>query len=283
MFKKPFSFDGRIRRTEFGLSFIIFYIIFNFLDEVFNFNRSFSLIFFIPIFIFYFAQSAKRCHDIGESGWLSLIPLYNPFLLLFKEGNVGGNVYGEDPKKRVNNTFFNNLSTTTPPPIIFSPVQATPSVHTEKKITQQYLLSEDGKTLLKWFDTQVTAIDMQADPILRNVTTIGRDAFYNCNKLSKINFNGQLTTIQKAAFEDCEKLQHLSFPSQVNFIGEFLFGRNCIETINIESEIPPRLEGNFSYNDEKLQAIYVTTSDISLYRNNESWKKYAHLIRIKKH
>ena len=142
MFKNLFSFDGRIRRTEFGLSFIIFYIIFNFLDEVFNFNRSFSLIFFIPIFIFYFAQSAKRSHDIGESGWLSLIPLYNPFLLLFKEGNVGENVYGEDPKKRVNNTFFNNPSTTTPPPIIFSPVQVTPSVHTEKKITQQYLLSE---------------------------------------------------------------------------------------------------------------------------------------------
>ena len=47
MFKKPFSFDGRIRRTEFGVSFIIFYIIFNFLDEVFNFNRSFSIIFFI--------------------------------------------------------------------------------------------------------------------------------------------------------------------------------------------------------------------------------------------
>ena len=279
MFKKPFSFDGRIRRTEFGLSFIIFYIIFNFLDEVFDFDSSFSLIFFIPLFIFYFAQSAKRSHDIGESGWLSLIPLYNPFLLLFKEGNVGENVYGEDPKKRVNNTFFNNPSTTTPPPIIFSPIQVTPSVHTEKKITQQYLLSEDGKTLLKWFDTQVTAIDMRADPILRNITTIGRDAFYNCNKLSKINFNGQLTTIQKAAFEDCEQLRHVSFPSCVSFIGEFLFGKNCIESISIESEIPPRLEGDFSYNDEKLQAIYVATSDISLYRNNENWKKYAYLIK----
>ena len=46
MFKKPFSFDGRIRRTEFGLSFIIFYIIFNFLDEVFNFNRSILIVHF---------------------------------------------------------------------------------------------------------------------------------------------------------------------------------------------------------------------------------------------
>ena len=258
---------------------IIFYIIFKFLNEVFDFDSSFSLIFFIPLFIFYFAQSAKRSHDIGESGWLSLIPLYNPFLLLFKEGSAGENVYGGDPKKRVNNTFFNNSSTTTPPPIIFSPIQVTPSVHTEKKITQQYLLSEDGKTLLKWFDTQVTAIDMQADPILRNVTTIGRDAFYNCNKLSKINFNGQLTTIQKAAFEDCDQLRHLSFPSRVSFIGEFLFGKNCIESISIESEIPPRLEGDFSYNDEKLQAIYVATSDISLYRNSENWRKYVHLIK----
>lgn len=280
MFKNPFSFDGRIRRAEFGISFIICYIVLTFLGEVSYFGSSFSLVTSIPLFIFYLAQSAKRSHDIGESGWLALIPLYNPLILLFKEGNIGTNVYGEAPKNLENHTFSNN----TPPTIATSSIVTPPTQESTENlknrvVTQQYLLSEDGKTLLKWFDNQVTAIDMQADPILRNVTTIGRDAFYNCNKLSKINFNGQLTTIQKAAFEDCEQLRHLSFPSRVSFIGEFLFGKNCIESISIESEIPPRLEGDFSYNDEKLQAIYVATSDISLYRNNENWKKYAYLIK----
>ena len=256
MFKKPFSFDGRIRRTEFGISFIICYIAHICLVGLMDLN---GYIFCIPFFFFFFAQAAKRSHDMDKSGWFTLIPLYNPFFLLFIEGTIGANKYGKDPKYRITDILFRNSS---------------------DLLTT---ITVSLKILLKWLDTQVTAIDMQADPDLRNVTTIGRDAFYNCNKLSNIIFTGQLTTIQKAAFEDCEKLQHLSFPSQVNFIGEFLFGRNCIETINIESEIPPRLEGNFSYNDEKLQAIYVTTSDISLYRNNESWKKYAHLIRIKKH
>ena len=278
MFKKPFSFDGRIRRTEFGISFIICYIAHICLVGLMDLN---GYIFCIPFFFFFFAQAAKRSHDMDKSGWFTFIPLYNPFFLLFREGTIGANKYGKDPKYRITDILFRNSSDllTT---ITVSLKQKNPIIRTEN-IDKKYLLSEDGKILLKWLDTQVTAIDMQADPDLRNVTTIGRDAFYNCNKLSNIIFTGQLTTIQKAAFEDCEKLQHLSFPSQVNFIGEFLFGRNCIETINIESEIPPRLEGNFSYNDEKLQAIYVTTSDISLYRNNESWKKYAHLIRIKKH
>ena len=278
MFKKPFSFDGRIRRTEFGISFIICYIAHICLVGLMDLN---GYIFCIPFFFFFFSQAAKRSHDMDKSGWFTLIPLYNPFFLLFREGTIGANKYGKDPKYRITDILFRNSSDllTT---ITVSLKQKNPIIRTEN-IDKKYLLSEDGKILLKWLDTQVTAIDMQADPDLRNVTTIGRDAFYNCNKLSNIIFTGQLTTIQKAAFEDCEKLQHLSFPSQVNFIGEFLFGRNCIETINIESEIPPRLEGNFSYNDEKLQAIYVTTSDISLYRNNESWKKYAHIIRIKKH
>ena len=280
MFKTPFSFDGRITRAEFGISFIICYIVLTFLGEVSYFGSSFSLIASIPLFIFYLAQSAKRSHDVGESGWLALIPLYNPLILLFKEGNIGTNVYGEAPKNRENHTFFNN----TPPTIatssvVTSPTQETAEVTKKRATTQQYLLSEDGKTLLKWFDTQVTTIDMQTDPVLRNVTTIGRDAFYNCSKLNKIIFTNQLTTIQKAAFEDCEQLQHISFPIRMNFIGEFLFGKNCIKTISIEGEMPPELEGDFSYNDEKLQAIYVATSDINLYRNNESWKKYAHLIK----
>jgi len=39
----------------------------------------------IPILftLFYVVQTIKRCHDVGESGWRFLIPLYSSLLLLF--------------------------------------------------------------------------------------------------------------------------------------------------------------------------------------------------------
>ncbi len=43
------------------------------------------------------AESVRRCHDVGRSGWWQLIPFYG-FVLLFKGGDVGPNKYGADPK-----------------------------------------------------------------------------------------------------------------------------------------------------------------------------------------
>jgi uncharacterized membrane protein YhaH (DUF805 family) len=36
-------------------------------------------------------------HDIGKSGWYSIIPIYN-LILLVREGDRGDNEYGPDPK-----------------------------------------------------------------------------------------------------------------------------------------------------------------------------------------
>jgi len=109
MFKNPFSFDGRIRRTEYGLSFIIFVIakvITQFIAVgIAGTNSSnmsgaivLSYIFLIPLLWFLWAQGAKRCHDVGKNGWWQIIPFY-PIYLIFGEGDKGDNEYGEDPKK----------------------------------------------------------------------------------------------------------------------------------------------------------------------------------------
>jgi uncharacterized membrane protein YhaH (DUF805 family) len=48
-------------------------------------------------------QAVKRLHDLDRPGshyWLFLLPFYNIYLgwvLLFKKGTAGNNIYGPDP------------------------------------------------------------------------------------------------------------------------------------------------------------------------------------------
>lgn len=113
MFKAPFSFEGRIRRTEYGLSVIIYAVALTIIQLIIGamiagssstYSSSDSsgtvvifLIFLIPMLWFLWAQGAKRCHDLGNSGWWQLIPFYG-FWLLFQDGQHGANQYGNNPK-----------------------------------------------------------------------------------------------------------------------------------------------------------------------------------------
>jgi uncharacterized membrane protein YhaH (DUF805 family) len=105
MFKAPFSFNGRIRRTEYGISLIIYLAAYMALALITNLTDPGTddakilvfLLFFIPVIWFVWAQGAKRCHDMGNSGWYQIIPLFFLFML-FKEGEAGNNNYGFNPK-----------------------------------------------------------------------------------------------------------------------------------------------------------------------------------------
>lgn len=104
MFRNPFSFKGRIRRLEYGLSYLLVYILFlpmNLIpEEDISFGMAiFYLIVFIPTCWFLLAQGAKRCHDRNNSGWYQLIPFYYLWML-FGDGDGRVNDYGSDPKGR---------------------------------------------------------------------------------------------------------------------------------------------------------------------------------------
>jgi len=104
MFKKPFSFTGRIRRLEYGISFIIYFVWYMFIDVAGkspNLSQGAAIIILIsiiPMLWFLWAQNCKRCHDRGNSGWYQLIPFYF-FVLLFGDGEPGENEYGTNPKE----------------------------------------------------------------------------------------------------------------------------------------------------------------------------------------
>ena len=106
MFSNLFSFNGRIRRLEYGLSILIYYVItflvgfvlgFLGLSDGVTYGLEILYIFMIPPFIWLIAQGTKRCHDRGNSGWYQLIPFYSLWMI-FAEGDDGINEYGPNPK-----------------------------------------------------------------------------------------------------------------------------------------------------------------------------------------
>jgi len=98
MFSSPFSFDGRIRRTEYGISFIIVVIVNTFLNAIVASGEVPIIgLAYIPILWFLWAQGAKRCHDMGQSGWFQIIPFY-VLWMIFASGESGINKYGVNPK-----------------------------------------------------------------------------------------------------------------------------------------------------------------------------------------
>lgn len=113
MFKNPFSFQGRIRRTEFGISYIIYgCIVFplSIVQDLINSSAVviFSLILLIPLLWFLLAQGVKRCHDRGNSGLYIFIPFYI-FWMLFADGDPGPNEYGPNPKGVGNYDSINEI------------------------------------------------------------------------------------------------------------------------------------------------------------------------------
>lgn len=123
MFKAPFAFDGRIRRIEYFLSGILGGIVFGIAwtlgigafilgaaagsagGSAFGLLIGFAAL--IASAWFSLAQGVKRLHDLNKSGWLILlccVPIVGwvfALYMLFADGTVGPNQYGEDPKNRM--------------------------------------------------------------------------------------------------------------------------------------------------------------------------------------
>ena len=99
MFSNPFSFEGRIRRTEYGLSLLIFSFGLSIVNLFLKDGYTIVSLAIIPLYWFLWAQGAKRCHDLGKNGWWQIIPLY-VLLLIFSKGEIGINKYGINPKNQ---------------------------------------------------------------------------------------------------------------------------------------------------------------------------------------
>lgn len=97
--KKYADFNGRARRKEYWMFFLINMIvsfIIGFVGGLIEFpllGTIYSVVVLLPSI----AVAIRRMHDVGKSGWYCLIPIYN-LVLACTNGEEGENEYGADPK-----------------------------------------------------------------------------------------------------------------------------------------------------------------------------------------
>ena len=290
MFANLISFEGRIRRAEFAITLILCYFVRSSLLAIFGELNLLSTISSVFLVLIFFSQSVKRLHDMDQTGWLAILPVYNPILLLFVDGTRGKNQYGEDPKRRA--PLSETFSTAHQPTPSNFPLPDIPSTEPQPFSTQSsatstaesyiphtdYVLNADGTVLQQWLNKQITFLNMAVDEQLSQVKTIGRDAFDSCEQLGEVILPLDLLTIDRYAFDNCVLLHSIIFPSKMTFVGEYIFGKNCPKVLIFKGRTPPILEGDFGYNDDRIEVIYVPIGCSEAYREAPSWQKYKRKI-----
>ena len=99
MFKAPFSFSGRIRRSEYWISYLLQFPLLFVWAIIGQMNNALGLLALVPFIWFGLAQGTKRCHDRGNPGIFMIIPFY-PLWMFFADSEPGTNQYGPNPKKK---------------------------------------------------------------------------------------------------------------------------------------------------------------------------------------
>ena len=102
-FENFFAFEGRVRRRDFCLVLLAYFLCETMLSMLTydTYMGSYNPLKGILSFILYFILimiGCKRCHDFGVSGWYQLIPFF-VIILCFADGIHGINEYGSNPKE----------------------------------------------------------------------------------------------------------------------------------------------------------------------------------------
>ena len=110
-----------------------------------------------------------------------------------------------------------------------------------------------------------------------SVTTIEYAAFHNCNSLTSVTIPDSVTSIGSAAFYNCDSLTSVTIPDSVTSIGDYAF-KDCdsLKKVYCYATIPPSLSSNVFTNNASGRRIYVYEECVELYKS--FWSGYKDSI-----
>ena len=126
------------------------------------------------------------------------------------------------------------------------------------KVTpQDYELSQDKKTLIKWKGAHTKSLDMNIIQELKNITAIEKDAFKRHENIEVVIFPEKITSIGDRVFYGCEKLKEVTIPDSVTSLGGASFS-GCVnlEKVNLPKGIT-LIDAVTFYNCKNIREITI--------------------------
>ena len=130
--------------------------------------------------------------------------------------------------------------------------------------TDNYKLSVNGLSLIKWMNTRTQNLDMNRDSQLRKITFIGNYAFEDYQNLKNVHIASSVTRIGEYAFAGCRSLESATIPSSVTSIGDKVF-ENCRSLTSINIPVSVTSIGEYAFEDcSSLTSINIPQSVTSI-------------------
>ena len=178
---------------------------------------------------------------------------------------VNKRLYGPKTATGWPTTYIGLGGNTAPSPSPTPNPTPTPNPNPDVVTPADYELSSDGKTLIKWKNNKTKNLDMQADPVLKNVTTIGNYAFEEKKSLITVVLPDNLLTIGDRAFANdfftAESILNdikIAIPNKVTHIGKEAFKNRGLVSLIIPNSVVSIGEGAFSFNS--LKSVVISNS-----------------------
>ncbi|MBQ9947209.1 MAG: fibronectin type III domain-containing protein [Oscillospiraceae bacterium] len=123
----------------------------------------------------------------------------------------------------------------------------------------EYSLLDDGTIEITDYTGSATELDIPAKIDGYSVTSIGEEAFAECNSLTNVTLPDSLVYIGDAAFFECNNLENISpIPDSVTYIGSSAF-EMCLKLADIT--LPKRITAIYDYTFYGSNLMNITIPD----------------------